>query len=154
MTTTLPEFPSDAWFSALVDRATSDPSTMASLGVADLRLGIEVTGADGPPALFGLVFDGYDVGSVGRVHEDEFGAEVVLSGTRSTWEEMVTSIESHGRADGPHTLNSLSLAGVPLTVRASDAVGHDKFFRYMGTLQAVFDALGSVPAEPVGPAIP
>ena len=151
---TQPEFPSDEWFSVLVDRATADPGTMESLGVADLRLGIEVTGADRPPALFGLVFDGYDLWSVGAVDEGEFGPEVVLSGTCSTWEEMVASIESHGRADGPHTLNSLSLAGVPLTVRAADAVGHDKFFRYMGTLQAVFDALGTSAVEPVGSPTP
>jgi hypothetical protein len=47
-------------------------------------------------------------------------------------------------------LNSLSIFGEPLVVRADDAMGHDKFFRFMGTLQAVFDAAGS-PATVLAP---
>jgi len=54
----------------------------------------------------------------------------------------MAAIVAGGGADGPSTLNSLTLAGVPLEVRSDDAVGQDKFFRFMGTIQAVFDAAG------------
>jgi hypothetical protein len=55
---------------------------------------------------------------------------------------MVASIEMNGGADNANTLNTLSIMGDALILRAPDAMGHDKFFRYMGTLQAIFDAAG------------
>lgn len=138
-------FPSDQWFSDLVLRATTDPATLGRLGIAEFCLGIEILDEEGGGGLFGLVLDGYDVLAAGRVDEDEFAADAIISGPVAVWREMVESIEANGGADTAHTLNSLSLAGVPLAVRASDAMGHDKFFRYMGTLQAIFDAAGSAP---------
>jgi hypothetical protein len=38
---------------------------------------------------------------------------------------------------------------VPFEVRSEDAMGSDKFYRFMGTLQAVFDAAAESPV-PVG----
>lgn len=136
-------FPSDRWFSELVDRAVSDRGTMERLGIADLRLGIEIHDDAGGAEVFGIVLEGYEVHSVGEVSATEFVPEVVISGPLDAWQDMVSAIEGHGGADGPQTLNSLSLAGVPFEVRSDDAVGHDKFFRYMGTIQAVFDAAGA-----------
>ncbi len=136
-------FPSDAWFTELADRAGSDRTTLEHLGTADLRLGIEVVAPSGDTTLYGLVLDGYDVRSEGAVTERSFAPEAVVSGPLEAWQEMVAAIETHGAADTAHTLNSLSLAGVPLEVRGGDAMGHDKFFRFMGTIQAVFDAAGA-----------
>ncbi|MGO8870214.1 MAG: hypothetical protein ACLQPH_02230 [Acidimicrobiales bacterium] len=141
-------FPSDEWFADLVRRATADPEALQRLGTAEFCLGIEVLDEDGG-GLFGMVLDGYDVFSAGRVDEEEFRPDVVISGPLAVWREMVDAIEVHGGADTAHTLNTLTLAGVPLAVRAADPMGHDKFFRYMGTLQAIFDAAGS-PATAVG----
>ena len=97
----------------------------------------------GTATMYGLVLDGYDIDSIGEVAEGDFAPEVVLSGPIEAWQEMVEAIEANGGADATHTLNSLSIASVPFTVRAADAMGHDKFFRYMGTLQAIFDAAGA-----------
>ena len=136
-------FPSEAWFTELVRRATSDRAALDHLGIADLRLGIEIVADDGTAELYGLVLDGYAISAAGLTTRDRFDPEVVVSGPLAAWREMVSVIEGRGAADGPHTLNSLSLAGVPLEVRSDDAVGQDKFYRYMGTLQAVFDAAGA-----------
>ncbi|MGO9560847.1 MAG: hypothetical protein ACLPQS_01590 [Acidimicrobiales bacterium] len=137
------QFPSDAWFSELVERASADQSSMRRLGTADLRLGLEIRTGDGASQLFGLVLDGYDIDSNGLVTEAEFRPEVVISAPLGAWEELVTSIEANGAADSMHTLNSLAIIGEPFAVRSSDAMGNDKLFRYMGTLQAIFDAIGS-----------
>lgn len=133
-------FPSAEWFEALVARATSDIAAIERLGIAEFRLGVEVPLPDGTRPLFGLVLDGNDIEATGRVDESSFGPEVVLSGPLDAWTEMIRGIEVHGPADSAHSLNGLSIAGVPFEVRAGDAMGSDKFYRFMGTLQAVFDA--------------
>jgi hypothetical protein len=138
-------FPSGQWFEELVDRARVDESAMARLGIADVRFGMEIALPDGSRPFFGLVFDGYDVDAVGPVDEASFQPEVVLCGPLDAWLEMFSWIEAHGPADSAHSLNGLSIAGVPFEVRADDAMGSDKFYRYMGTIQAVFDA-ASAPA--------
>jgi hypothetical protein len=139
------EFPSDLWFSKLILSAKTDRPALERLGIADLRFGVEVVADDGSPELFGIVLDGYDILVVGHTDEDTFAPEVVLSGPIEAWRSMISSIETNGRANAAQTLNSLSIAGVPFEVRASDAVGQDKFYRYMGTLQAIFDAAGATP---------
>jgi hypothetical protein len=140
-------FPSDAWFSELVARALADRSALERLGIAELRLGIEITEDGNGPRLFGIVLDGYDIESLGELADSELGAAATVSGPLEAWREMVASIEEHGQADTAHTLNTLSIAGVPFTLRSADSMGYDKFFRYMGTLQALFDGAGS-PASP------
>jgi hypothetical protein len=141
-------FPSSAWFVELVSRATSDQAALQRLGIADLRLGVEVLIPDGIDEFFGVVLDGYDIGVVGPTDEDTFAPDVVVSGPLDAWREMVDWIEEHGPADSAHSLNGLTIAGVPLVARSEDAMGSDKFYRFMGTVQAIFDAAGA-PA-PVG----
>jgi hypothetical protein len=140
-------FPSSAWFVELVARATEDPAALERLGIADLRFGIEVQLADGRDEFFGLVLDGYDIGVVGPTTEDAFAPDVVVSGPLAAWQEMVDWIEAHGPADSAHSLNGLTIAGIPLAARSGDAMGSDKFYRFMGTVQAIFDAASaSAPA--------
>jgi len=138
-------FPSDEWFADLVTRATADTAAMERLGIAEFRLGIEVVQPDGLRPLYGLVLDGYDIESTGRTEEVSLAPDVVLSGSLEAWVDMIRWIESNGPADSAHSLNGLSIAGIPFEVRAADAMGSDKFYRYMGTLQAVFDAAADVP---------
>lgn len=139
-------FHSARWFAELIASAKADRLAMEQLGIADLRLGLEIVDADGPPHMYGIVLDGYDIESLGEVMEKEFAPEVVVSGPADAWREMISSIETNGSADAAHTLNTLTITGLPFSVRADDAMGHDKVFRYMGTLQAIFDAAGS-PAQ-------
>ncbi len=137
------EFPSDEWFTELVRRATEDQAAIERSGIAELRFGVEILDDRRSPTLYGLVLDGYDIQAVGRVDEKVFAPDVVMTGPVEAWREMISSIEAHGCADTGHTLNGLTIAGVPFDIRAEDAMGHDKFFRYMGTLQALFDSAGS-----------
>ena len=133
-------FPSRRWFEELVERATADTAALERLGIAEFRLGVEIVGPNDSGRLFGLEFDGYDIAATGPTDEATFRPDVVLSGSLDAWNEMIGWIEANGPADSAHSLNGLSIAGVPFQVRSSDAMGSDKFYRYMGTLQAVFDA--------------
>ncbi len=141
-------FPSGRWFAELVSRATADPSALERLGIAELRFGVEVVLPDGDRPFFGLVLDGYDIEAVGPLTEEAFAPEVVVSGPLDAWTEMIAWIEANGPADSAHSLNGLSIAGVPFEVRSVDPMGSDKFYRYMGTLQAIVDAAAS--PVPVG----
>ena len=143
-------FPSDEWFSLLIAAAVADASLMEHLGIAELRFGVEVVAPSGEAQLFGIVLDGYDVTSLGTVDEAAFAPEVVVSGPLEAWVEMIEVIEAEGEADTAHTLNSLTIFDTPMMVRSPDAMGQDKFFRFMGTLQAIFDAAGSASVPVVG----
>ena len=132
----------------LVTRATADTAAIERLGIAEFRLGVEIVEPDGTRRLFGLVLDGYDIAADGPVDEAVFGPDVVLSGPLEAWTEMIGWIETNGPADSAHSLNGLSIAGIPFEVRSSDAMGSDKFYRYMGTLQAVFDAAAADTPSP------
>jgi hypothetical protein len=136
-------FPSEVWFEELVARGTADRAAVERLGIVEFRLGVEIISPDATANLFGLEFDGYDIAPAGLVDEVAFGPDVVLSGPIDAWTEMIDWIETNGPADSAHSLNGLSIAGIPFEVRSSDAMGSDKFYRYMGTLQALFDAAAS-----------
>ena len=132
-------FPSDGWFGRLAAAAYDDPETFARLGFAELRLAVEVVG-DESTRRFGVVLDGYDVEYAGELTDElEFAPEATITGPIDAWREMVENIDAHGGADNEHTLNRLTMAGVPLTVEAVDPMGRDKFYRYAETLQTLFD---------------
>lgn len=143
-------FPSERWFDELVARARAQEEAMTRLGVAFLRLGIELVDDEDRRTMYGLVFDGYDVESIGQVDDASFRPDVVLSGSVAVWREMVSNIEANGGADLSHTINTLSIVGDPLVVRAVDPMGADSLYRFMGTIQAVFDAAGTDAVVTVG----
>lgn len=137
------DFPSSAWFAALVADVERHREEYERLGFADCRLAVEVVGGGGSCRWFGLVLDGYDIISEGELEQLEpFAPDVVVSGPQAAWTEMVENIVEHGGADRGHTLNALSIAGVPLSTRSPDPVGRDKFYRYAETLQTLFDSAG------------
>ncbi|HSD11359.1 MAG TPA: hypothetical protein VLF14_10255 [Candidatus Binatia bacterium] len=63
----------------------------------------------------------------------------MLEGSVATWREMIEAIERNGKADLPHTLNTLTLADVPMRVSAANQLDVDRFYRYQETLQEFFD---------------
>ncbi len=141
--TVAPDFPSGKWFDALAEDVSHHPEDYERLGFADCRLALEVIGESGKARWFGLFMDGYDIGSEGELVDlDSFGPDVVLSGPKAVWDEMVDNIVVHGGADRSHTLNALSIAGFPLQTRSEDPMGRDKFYRYAETLQTLFDSAG------------
>jgi len=136
------DFPSHEWFSRLAESASADPEAFERLGFAEFRLLVAVSDGD-DVRRFGIVLDGYDVEYAGEVADvDAFAADATVSGPLAVWSEMAENIATNGRADNEHTLNRLTMAGDPLRVEASDAMGHDKFFRYAETLQVLFDGTG------------
>lgn len=140
------DFPSDLWFGRLTAVVDDDPETFERLGFADLRLVIEVIDGDSTRR-FGIVLDGYDVNYAGELADVvAFSPEATVTGPIDAWQEMIASIDAHDGADNEHTLNRLTMAGVPLSVEASDPMGRDKFFRYAETLQALFDGTAPRPA--------
>ncbi len=52
---------------------------------------------------------------------------------------MLEAIRRNGKADLPHTLNTLTLADVPMRVTAANQLDVDRFYRYQETLQEFFD---------------
>ncbi|MDA8147770.1 MAG: hypothetical protein M0Z93_03200 [Actinomycetota bacterium] len=142
--TSLPEFPSTAWFARLVEDVDRRPEVYQRLGFADCRFAIEIVDPPGPARCFGLVLDGYDIRSEGELEDvPAFAADVVLSGPLEVWSAMVAAIAAQGSADRTQTLNALSIAGFPLAARSSDPLGRDKFYRYAETLQTLFDSAGA-----------
>lgn len=147
------------WFDRMAACLSADPELRKSFGFADFRFLVEIESenegrieseSEGDPAVrrFGILLDGYDVLSAGEVADpDAFAADATLAGPLSAWQEMADNIEQHGRADGAHTLNALSIADYPLRLLGQDPLGRDKFFRYAATLQALFDAPGRSPSS-------
>jgi hypothetical protein len=73
--------------------------------------------------------------------------DFVLSAPRALWCEMVESIVKNRGADAAHTLNTLSHLGDKIQVEYSDAEGHDRFYRYMASIQEFFDQARDLDVE-------
>ncbi|MEI6701538.1 MAG: hypothetical protein WCL38_07280, partial [Actinomycetota bacterium] len=80
-------FPSHEVFDLAIALAEAD-GTLAGLGAADLRLGIEVLDGE-EKSFFGITFVHDEVTAIGPVSEDWYGPEGVLHAAASTWEELV-----------------------------------------------------------------
>ena len=115
------KFPSTQWFEALQHEAAQKPEQFKKLGFMDANVGIMVTPSNGgSPAGFILEFKGY---GCKRVTEEENPAELadfVLTGASDAWQEMIENIREHGEPDLGHTLNVLTLPGVPFKIEAED----------------------------------
>jgi hypothetical protein len=151
------QFPSSEWFVTLKQRMEHDPDRYRRLGTVDVVLVTKID-TGGGSELYEIGFRGYrctDVRRLRSLAEAAPGA-VVLEGSLATWREMIEAIESNGKADLPHTLNTLTLADVPMRVTAANQLDVDRFYRYQETLQEFFDEAAGFrtdfPAEVVVPA--
>lgn len=143
----------DAWFDALAQVGRAEADHLATLGVADFRLLVEVV-SQAETARFGIVLDGYDVSVTHRLAPGEvFASDAVLRGDEVSWRDLVENTVTNGGADISHSLNALSIAGWPLELLSDDPVGRDKFFRYAETLQDLFDGISRLGAAPAGSAV-
>jgi hypothetical protein len=141
-------FPSTEWFLALKTLMEEDPERYRRLGTVDVVL---VAKIDGPHAseLYEITFRGYrciGVRALPSLTEASPGA-VVLEGNLETWREMIAAIGKNGKADLPHTLNTLTLADVPMRVTADNQLDVDRFYRYQETLQEFFDEAAAVATD-------
>jgi hypothetical protein len=91
------------------------------------------------------VFECADVRELADPNELEL--DFILEAPRDLWRAMLGSIQEHGRAQPEFTLNSLSHLGDRMRVVYDDPEGHDKFYRFMATLQAYMDLAREVEIE-------
>jgi hypothetical protein len=126
-------FPSLQFFQALQQRTKEDRARFEKLGYCDTTFGVRV-GAD----LYSVAFEIYECTDV-REGGDPKRLDFVLSAPREVWKGMLESIVRNGGADAAHTLNTLSHVGDVMKVEYADAEGHDRFYRFMASLQEFFD---------------
>jgi hypothetical protein len=126
-------FPSLEFFEALKKRTTEDAAVFEKLGYCDTSFGVKID-----DVLYGLHFEVYECVKVEK-GADPSKLDFVLSAPLAVWREMVESIVEHRGADAAHTLNTLSHVGDVIRVEYQDAEGHDRFYRYMASIQEFFD---------------
>jgi hypothetical protein len=127
------QFPSLEFFKALQQRTKEEAAAFEKLGYCDTTFGVRVD-----DALYRISFEIYEC-----VEVDEGGdpaeLDFVLSAPRPAWRDMLESILAHGGADAAHTINSLTHIGDVMKVEYEDPEGHDRFYRFMVTIQAFLD---------------
>ena len=132
------EFPSLDFFRELASRMNADRTTFEKLGVCDTVMGVRVLGE--PEHLYVLTFEVFECVETRELSSpDEAELDFTLEAPLELWREMLTSIQRSASAEPAYTLNSLSHLGNRMKVQYDDPGGHDKFYRFMATLQAYFD---------------
>lgn len=126
-------FPSLEFFEALKKRTVEDAAVFEKLGYCDTSFGARIG-----DVLYGLHFEVYECTKVEQ-DADPTKLDFVLSAPRPVWCEMVESILRNEGADAGHTLNTLSHVGDVIRVEYQDAEGHDRFYRFMASIQEFFD---------------
>jgi hypothetical protein len=126
-------FPSLQFFQALQQRTKDDRARFEKLGYCDTTFGVRVG-----DELYTVAFEIYECTDV-REGGDPKRLDFVLAAPRELWIETVRSIVENGGADAAHTLNTLSHVGDRMKVEYADAEGHDRFYRFMASIQEFFD---------------
>jgi hypothetical protein len=137
------------FFASLAAEMNAHPDRFSILGDADMRVAILMHRPSGDFRV-GLLFDGLRCDEVTTISEaDVAQADYRLEGDVGDWQAMFTDIETHGRATGKETINSLALMGDRIVLAGDDPMGLDKFSRFNQTLQEFLDGAGHI-ALPVG----
>lgn len=141
-------FPSQEFFQGLRDRVNANPDRFRRLGTVDMTLVVKIDYDDSSSECYEIVFSGYRCVSVAPVAAvSQVSSEaVVLSGSYSSWREMIENIVANGQADMDHTLNTLTLLDEPLRIDSANQLNTDLFYRYQQNLQEFFD--GAAPVHP------
>ncbi len=127
------QFPSLEFFKALQQRTKEESAAFEKLGYCDTTFGVRVD-----DALYRISFEIYECVEV-EEGGDPAELDFVLSAPRPAWRDMLESILAHGGADAAHTINSLTHIGDVMKVEYEDPEGHDRFYRFMVTIQAFLD---------------
>lgn len=140
-------FPSVEWFEALGNRVAAEKEEFRRLGYFDADVGVKIdangTGSTG----YVIEFEDYGVKGVRAVEDPVKTADFTIEGSLDAWSDMVRNIREHGGPDLDHTLNRLTMAGVPLKVVAEDQLKTDIFYRFNQSIQAFFNEAAGVPTE-------
>ncbi len=140
------KFPSLDFFQELARRMEANPAEFEKLGFCDTVMGVKVDGETSH--LYALTFDVFDCSDVRELSSPD-GAEFdfMLEAPLPLWKEMFESIQKNGHPEPPFTLNSLSHVGDRMKVVYDDPEGHDKFYRFMATIQAFVDQSSDLEIE-------
>lgn len=138
-------FPSVEWFEALAAEMEADRAVHQRIGEIDTTCVFSVLDAPGGDFHVKLRFEELslvEITPLAVLDPEHPGEDVdfVLEGDWLDWREMIEHIRPTGRADREHTLNYLSLPGVPLRCWSPDPLGRDMFFRFNQSLQVAVNA--------------
>lgn len=139
-------FPSVEWFVEVADNFRTDQERAKRLGYVEANVGVLVE--DGASTKgFVLEYAGYGPRAVREVKDPVAESDFTIAGPLDAWREMVENIAANGEADLEHTLNRLTMAGVPLRLESRGQLEADLFFRFNQSFQAFFNAAAGVPTE-------
>lgn len=140
------KFPSLEFFQELARRMKANPAEFEKLGFCDTVMGVKVLGKS--PHLYSLTFDVFECSDVRELSGSESTEfDFVLEAPLALWKEMLESIQKNGHPTPAYTLNSLSHVGDRMKVVYDDPEGHDKFYRFMATIQAFIDQAADLDIE-------
>jgi hypothetical protein len=140
-------FPSVEWFEALGERVAEHKEAFRRLGYFDADVGIKIDANGAGSKGFVIKFEDYGVKGVRATTDPVKGADFTIEGSLDAWSDMVRNIREHGEPDLDHTLNRLTMAGVPLKVLAEDQLKTDLFYRFNQSIQAFFNEAASVATD-------
>jgi hypothetical protein len=144
-------FPSVEWFARLGVLMEENRAVHEHVGEIDCSCVWTIFDADGEGTdrHFQTTFELYSMIDVREVTEDELvKANFILETDVWVWKEMLENIaENGGRPDLEHSLNRLSLPGVPIRLWAEDPLDRDMFFRFNGSLQEFVNASVHIPTQ-------
>jgi hypothetical protein len=140
------KFPSLDFFQELARRMEANAAEFEKLGFCDTVMGVKVDGETSH--LYSLTFDVFDCSDVRELSSPD-GAEFdfMLEAPLPLWREMFESIQKNGHPEPAYTLNSLSHVGDRMKIVYDDPEGHDKFYRFMATIQAFVDQASDLEIE-------
>lgn len=141
------KFPSREWFEQVAARAGEDEELFKKLGYVEAKVGIKIEANGQGSSGYLIDFTGYKIGAVTEVPDPVPQSDFTIEGTLTAWADMVRNIQENGEPDLDHTLNRLTMAGVPLKLVASDQLQADIFFRMNQSFQAFFNESAKVPTE-------
>ncbi len=140
------KFPSIDFFQELARRMETNAAEFEKLGFCDTVMGVKVDGE--APHLYALTFDVFDCSDVREISKPEDAElDFMLEAPLSLWREMFESLQASGLPEPAYTLNSLSHVGDRMKVVYDDPEGHDKFYRFMATLQAFVNQASDLEIE-------
>ena len=150
-TTATVDFPSVEWFERLGQLMDEYRARHEHIGPIDVTAVWTVIDADGQGTdrHFLTRFELYSMVDAREITEDERSqADFIMETDTQVWQEMIENIRDNGgRPDLEHSLNRLSLPGVPIRVWADDPLGRDMFFRFNQSLQEFVNASVHVPTR-------
>ncbi len=140
------KFPSIDFFQELARLMEVNSAEFEKLGFCDTVMGVKVDAETSN--VYALTFDVFECSDVRELtNSDDVELDFMLEAPLRLWKEMFESLAKTGQPEPAYTLNSLSHVGDRMKVVYDDPEGHDKFYRFMATLQAFMNQASDLDIE-------